>query len=119
MRNHRLTEAKKCHVSCLRTEFDTKGETSLRVSRLGGLGTCFVSYLAHRSRRDPYPPPSFASDFWSPWFQSTLTSVRRSNWAFNATIMVLADMNTAPTAGGMSNPHGTRIPAAIGTITML
>ncbi len=44
---------------------------------------------------------------------------RRSNCAFNATIIVLADISTAPTAGVNTTPHGASTPAASGIATML
>lgn len=63
---------------------------------------------------------------WEPWVQgvervgqSTSRLIRRRVWALTATMIVLMDMNTAPIAGGISNPSGTAIPMASGTITML
>ena len=44
---------------------------------------------------------------------------RRSNCAFTATIVVLADIKTAPTAGCRTMPQGASTPAARGIATML
>ena len=44
---------------------------------------------------------------------------RRNNWAFNATITVLSDINNAPTAGDNNMPNGARTPAANGMAMML
>ena len=44
---------------------------------------------------------------------------RRSSCAFSATMIVLRDMNTAPTAGVSTMPHGASTPAASGIATML
>lgn len=44
---------------------------------------------------------------------------RRKVWALRATMMVLSDINKAPTAGGMIKPSGARIPAARGIMTIL
>jgi hypothetical protein len=46
---------------------------------------------------------------------SALQSVtRRNSWAFSATMIVLADMSTAPAAGDMTSPQRDRTPAARG-----
>ena len=44
---------------------------------------------------------------------------RRSSCALIATMIVLSDMSTAPTAGERTIPHGARTPAASGMATML
>lgn len=46
-------------------------------------------------------------------------SNRRISWALTATITVLSDMNSAPSAGESRIPHGARTPAARGSATML
>src|SRR5699024_12047265 len=46
-------------------------------------------------------------------------SMRRSNPAFRATITVDADMRSAPTLIGMTNPMGASTPAASGTAMRL
>ena len=44
---------------------------------------------------------------------------RRSSCALTATMIVLSDMSTAPTAGERTIPHGASTPAASGIATML
>ena len=44
---------------------------------------------------------------------------RRSSCALTATMMVLSDISTAPTAGDSTTPHGASTPAASGIATML
>jgi len=51
--------------------------------------------------------------------RSFYSFARRSSCALIATITVLADIKTAPTAGESTNPHGARRPAASGMATML
>jgi len=59
------------------------------------------------------------------WANRTATAfrvqsvVRFRSWAFAATITVLADMSTAPTAGVRRMPHAASTPAASGIATML
>lgn len=45
--------------------------------------------------------------------------VRRSSWALMATITVLADISTAPSAGDSTTPREAKTPAASGIATML
>ena len=44
---------------------------------------------------------------------------RRNVWALPATIIVLSDIKTAPTAGGSTKPNGANAPAAIGNARTL
>ncbi len=46
-------------------------------------------------------------------------SVERRNWALMATITVLSDMISAPTAGGRRIPQGAKAPAAKGKAMIL
>jgi hypothetical protein len=55
------------------------------------------------------PPPASRSQ----------SSVRRSSCALMATMIVLSDISTAPTAGVRTRPHGASTPAASGIATML
>ena len=58
----------------------------------------------------------------APWRSSHSANAaadRRSNCAFTATMTVLSDMSTAPTAGESTIPHGARTPAASGMATLL
>ena len=61
----------------------------------------------------PPPPPPLPSD------GSDQSFARRSSCALAATMIVLADMRTAPTAGDRRMPHGASTPAASGIATML
>lgn len=45
--------------------------------------------------------------------------ILRIVWAFIATITVLSDINSAPSAGESKNPKGARMPAARGKATTL
>ena len=46
-------------------------------------------------------------------------SARRSSCALTATMIVLTDISTAPSAGGSTTPQGASTPAATGIATML
>lgn len=50
---------------------------------------------------------------------SLQSAVRLESWALIATITVLSDMSTAPTAGESTKPHGSSTPAARGMAMML
>jgi len=52
-------------------------------------------------------------------FRQTDRLKRRKSWALMATITVLRDMRSAPTAGDRTTPTGARTPAARGKATML
>lgn len=47
------------------------------------------------------------------------SAVRRNDWAFSATMIVLTDIRTAPNAGDSVMPHGASTPAASGMATTL
>ena len=48
-----------------------------------------------------------------------LRTARRSSWALIATMTVLNDINSAPSAGDSTNPAEANIPAASGSATTL
>lgn len=90
------------------------------MSRLGGVFTLHkpdgsgrgppVSVLVMRCQEKSDRHPVRAADH---------RRTRRSSWAFTATMMVLKDISTAPTAGVRMMPHGASTPAASGIATML
>lgn len=53
------------------------------------------------------------------WRAHCQSRARRSSWALSATITVLADMSTAPTAGCRTIPHVDSTPAASGIAATL
>ena len=50
---------------------------------------------------------------------SNYSGILRSNWALSATMMVLKDIRSAPTAGESTMPQFANTPAANGMATML
>ena len=86
-----------------------------RAERRTSLPTCMIVI-------DPPPTLVCESDH---GMQTLIPSVaaqsrtRRNSWAFTATMIVLSDMSTAPTAGLNTNPWRSSTPAASGIATML
>lgn len=87
-------------MACISTMRARRSSTCARASRSAGP-------LCARSGR-PAVQPAMRSNF-----------TRRSSCALIATMMVLTDISTAPTAGASTSPKGANTPAASGMAAML
>ena len=85
----------------------------------GGLLAHGGGHCAGRLSRLAAPPRGAGARDQRSFDRSLIRSVRRSSWAFTATITVLRDISTAPTAGESTMPCPASTPAASGIATML
>ncbi len=72
-----------------------------------------------RAREGEQQPGNAAADAAHDRTSTVSNPDRRSSCAFTATMIVLSDMSTAPTAGLSTTPQCSRTPAASGIATML